>query len=443
MPNRIGVRLECKNEWERRVALIPADVADLVARGVEIWVESFPRRIFTDAEYEQAGAKPVNDVGPCEIVLGIKEMPKEFFRSGGAYMFFSHTIKGQTYNMEMLARLVEQKCTLLDYEAVTDGDGRRLIFFGRHAGIAGMIDTLWTLGRRLEAMGHKTPFLNIRPAHRYPDLDEIKTAMSSVGARISKEQLPAELAPMVIGITGYGNVSRGAQEIFDLLPHVDVAPDELVDFIPANRDLRNRLVKVVYKENDLVQPVDPSKPFHLQEYYDHPERYRSVFDPQLKILSVLVHCIYWDERYPKLADTDQLRKLYADHSNPRLIVVGDITCDVDGSLSCTVRDTEPGDPVYVYDPETRNARSGFEGPGLAVMAVGNLPCELPRDASTSFSHALREYIPAMAAADLASHFEDVRLPDPIRRSVILWNGRFTPQFEYMAKFLAEGLRGNH
>ncbi len=435
MPNRIGIRLESKNEWERRVGLTPPDVAELTARGIEIWVERFQRRFFDDAEYERAGAKLVDDVGPCEIVLGIKEMQKDVFRRGGAYMFFSHTIKGQPYNMDMLARLVERKCTLLDYEAVTDEGGRRLIFFGHHAGLAGMVDTLWTLGRRLEALGHRTPFLDIQPAHHYSDLDEIKIAVSNTGNRISKEGLPGELAPMVIGITGYGNVSQGAQEIFDLLPHVDVAPDELADFVPENRDLRDRIVKVVYREEHLVQPVDASRPFDLQEYYGHPERYRSVFDPHLKLLSVLVHCIYWDERYPKLADTDRLRSLYADSSSPRLIVVGDITCDVDGSLSCTVRDTEPGDPVYIYDPETRETRSGFDGPGLAVMAVGNLPCELPRDASVHFSRSLREYIPALAAADLTSTFETVRLPDPIRRSVILWKGRFTPQFAYMGKFL--------
>jgi alpha-aminoadipic semialdehyde synthase len=115
--------------------------------------------------------------------------------------------------------------------------------------------------------------------------------------------------------------------------------------------------------------------------------------------------------------------------------VGDITCDVDGSLACTVRDTEPGDPVYVYDPVTRAATSGFEGPGLAVMAVGNLPCELPREASETFSEAVAPFIPALAHANLDGDLEKAGLPDPIRRSVVLWRGDFAPEFNYMSEFL--------
>jgi saccharopine dehydrogenase (NAD+, L-lysine-forming) len=117
------------------------------------------------------------------------------------------------------------------------------------------------------------------------------------------------------------------------------------------------------------------------------------------------------------------------------VAVGDITCDVDGSLACTVCDTEPGDPVYVYDPETHRAQRGFEGPGLAVMPVGNLPCELPKGASVSFSGALAPFVPDLARVDLLSRFEDAEIPPPIRRSVILWQGEFTPRFEYMREFL--------
>ena len=120
MLNRIGIRLEDKNEWERRVPLIPRDVAGLTALGIEIWVERFARRAFADRGYEAAGARLIGDARACDIVLGIKEMPKDYFRPDGAYMFFSHTIKGQSYNMEMLATLIERKCTLLDYELVTE-----------------------------------------------------------------------------------------------------------------------------------------------------------------------------------------------------------------------------------------------------------------------------------------------------------------------------------
>jgi alpha-aminoadipic semialdehyde synthase len=435
MANSIGIRLEDKNAWERRTPLTPDAVRQVVSQGVEVHVQRFPRRAFPDADYAAAGATLADDVRDCGLVLGIKEMPKESFRPGGAYFFFSHTIKGQPYNMEMLRTLVERQCSLLDYECVTDDQGRRLIFFGRYAGLAGMIDTFWALGRRLEALGRKTPFSGLKPAHEYPDLAAAKEAVSRVGEQVAERGLPEPLRPLVVGFTGYGHVSRGAQEVFDLLPHIELEASGLGDFMARGDGPGDRLVKVVYREEDLVAPTDPSRPFELQHYYDHGEAYRSRFGPHLEWLTVLVNGIFWAPRYPKLADADQLRTLFSGPEPPRLLVVGDITCDVDGSLACTVRDTEPGDPVYVYDPHTRAATSGFEGPGLAVMAVGNLPCELPREASETFSEALVPFVPALARADLSASLDAAGLPDPIRRSVILWRGDFAPEFRYMSDFL--------
>ena len=435
MTNKIGIRLEDKNVWERRAPLTPDAVRQASSDGVEVHVERFSRRAFSDSAYAEAGASLSDDVRDCELVLGIKEMPKDYFRPGGAYFFFSHTIKGQPYNMEMLRSLVDRGCTLLDYELVRDEKGRRLIFFGRYAGLAGMIDTFWTLGRRLEALGHDTAFRELKPSHEYADLEAAKAAVSRVGERIAAEGLPKILRPMAVGFTGYGHVSRGAQEILDLLPHVEVAPDQLGDFVEGGEAPGGRIAKVVYKEEDLVEPGDPSRPFELQHYYDHGEAYRSRFAPHLRWLTVLVNGIFWAPQYPKLADADQLRALFTGSERPRLLVVGDITCDIDGSLACTVRDTEPGDPVYVYDPATGEAPSGFEGPGLAVMAVGNLPCELPREASETFSEALLPFVPALARADLTEDLETAGLPDPIKRSVILWRGDFAPEFSYMSEFL--------
>jgi alpha-aminoadipic semialdehyde synthase len=337
--------------------------------------------------------------------------------------------------MKMLAAMVEKRCTLIDYELITGEDGSRLIFFGRYAGIAGMIDTFWALGRRLAVMGHQTPFLDIEPTRTYGSLADVKDGVEKVGARIAAEGLPDALSPMIIGFTGYGNVSQGAQEIFDLIPHVEIDPGDLASFVAANKGIENKLVKVVYKEEHLAASSDPAKPFDLQEYYHKPERYRSIFEPNLALLSVIVNGIYWEERYPKFANADSLKKLFTDNREPRLIAVGDITCDVDGSFACTVRDTDLGDPVYVYDPLTRQAPSGFEGPGLSVMAIGNLPAELPREASMTFSTALKPFIPDLADLDLQGGFENAALPQPIREAVILWQGEFTPKYNYMQDFL--------
>ncbi len=435
MSNNIGIRLEDKNKWERRVVLSPNDVAELCADGIEILVERSEQRAFSDASFKDANATLTDDVRPADLVLGVKEMPNAFFRENGAYVFFSHTFKGQPHNMKMLASLVEKKCTVIDYELITDDKGRRLIFFGHFAGLAGMIDTLWTLGRRLTALGRSNPFESLKQTYEYDSLDQAKDAVAKVGKKIEANGLPQSLAPLVVGITGYGNVSKGAQEILDLIPNVDVKPEDLSAFVAQNKQLTNKIAKVEYHEEHLVGPKDPSQPFTLQEYYDHPEHYVSIFEPNLPLLSVLVNGIYWDDKFPKLADGEQLKRLFSGQTKPRLLAVGDVTCDVDGSLGCTVRDTDIGDPSYVYNPLTREAPSGFDGPGVAVMAVGNLPAELPREASQAFSNGLKPFIKKLVSTDFSSSFADAELPDPIRRAVILWRGEFAPEYKYMQDFL--------
>jgi alanine dehydrogenase len=436
MALKLGIRKEDKNVWERRVPLTPHAVEEFRKQGLEIWVERFPRRAYIDEDYENAGATMVDDVTPCDLVLGIKEMPASKFREGGAYMFFSHTIKGQHHNMGMLRTLVEKKCTLLDYEQIKDDQGRRLVFFGRFAGLAGMIDTLWTLGQRLLAQGIDTPFKEITQAHEFPSLQVARETISAVGRHIEEQGLPADLVPMVFGFTGYGNVSQGAQEIFDLLPYVEVQPKDLPEIVAASTGVARKLIKVVYHEEHLAAPNDPAKRFDLLEYYNHPERYHSIFEPHLPLFTVLVNGIYWTEKYPRLATRDQLAALFAPAGKAKLRVVGDVSCDVDGSLACTVMETEPGHPVYVYDPLTANAPMGFKGPGIAVMAVSNLPCELPMEASAFFSSVLHKYIEPLAQMRMDEPFSQCRLPTELKRSVILWRGEFTPAFSYMRDFLA-------
>ena len=422
----IALRREDKNVWERRVALTPEAVARLTAQGVRVGVERFERRVFPDADYEAAGATLVDDGRAADIVLGIKEIPAHWFHRGGAYLFFSHTIKGQWFNMPMLVRMMELGCTLIDYECVTDENGKRLIFFSRHAGLTGMIDTLWTLGRRVRALGHTNPFEALEPAHRYANLAAIKSAVSEVGERIRTEGVPAALRPLVVGFTGGGNVTQGALEVFDLLPHEDVAPDDVEAWIAAQGDTGDRIARVRFELEDLVERTTDGG-FDKTEYYENPGAYRSRFGRSLRHLSALVHGVYWDERYPVFADAGDFRDAVAH----RLLAVGDITCDVGGSLACTVRDTESGDPVFVYDPVTGEAPSGFEGPGVAVMAVGNLPTELPIDASQSFSDALEPFMVQLANTDFDAPFDEASLPDPIRRATILWHGDLTPAFSYL------------
>ena len=436
MTSLIGIRREDKSEWERRVPVTPQDASELQrVHGIQVVVQSSPTRAFTDDEFAQAGITTQDDLSSCPVIFGIKEMPKEQFEPDKAYVFFAHVIKGQPYNMPMLRRLLELGCTLIDYERVVDEKNRRLIFFGWHAGVAGMIDTLWTLGQRLSWEGIANPFAILRQTHAYTDLEEAKAALELVRARIETEGLPDELAPLTVGMAGYGNVSRGAQEILDLLPTIDVEPEELGAIATSTDFSRHHIYKAVFKEWHMVEPAAAGQAFELQDYYDHPEKYRGVFEQYVPNLDVLVNAIYWTERYPRLVTKAYLEELYGGTASPRLRVIGDISCDVEGAIECTVKSTEPGTPVYVYNPVTGGASDGHEGMGIAIMAVDILPAELPREASTDFSHVLTPFIPAMARSDLSAPFEDCDLPPEIKRAVIAYQGQLTPDYRYIQEYL--------
>jgi len=434
MAHRIGLRREDKNVWERRVALTPDAVERLREKGIEIEVERFDRRCFEDELYENARAVLTDDPRACGIVIGIKEIPLGWFREGGAYLFFSHTIKGQSFNMPLLREMMDKGCTLMDYECVTNDKGLRIIFFSRHAGRVGMVDSLWTLGQRLKAMGHDNPLEDLEPAHKYRDLDAVKAEITRVGEAIQAEGMPVEAAPVVIALTGGGNVAAGAREVFDLLPHEDVAPEDLEDWLAKNQDTTDRIALVHLLPDHFVTPNDSSKTFDFDHYVANPEEYRADFTKWLPRITMLIHGVYWDDRYPVLATREDFAALYDDGA-PKLLAIGDITCDIDGSIKSTVRDTEPGDPVYMYDPRQDETPFGFEGDGIAIMAVGNLPTELPIEASQTFSEALEPFIPAMAGANLEGTLEESGLPPEIARAVILWRGKLTPAFAHLSEFV--------
>ena len=435
MKNIIGIRYEDKYVMERRVPLVPSHVQKLIRDdGLAIFVETSAKRVFADEEYEEAGAVVVDDLTNCQVIFGVKEIPVEHLQPGKTYVFFSHVIKGQPHNMPMLRKLIELKCNLIDYERIVDELGKRLIFFGRYAGLAGMINSLWSLGQRLEESGVITPFLDIAQTHNYHSLGEARKVVSKVGQKIIEKGLPVGLKPLVIGFTGYGNVSQGAQEIASLLPIKEILPDELMSLHKHAHLPDNIVYKVVFREENLVEPVDPGAQFDLGDYYTHPQKYRSKFEQYLPYLTVLVNCIYWDPRYPKLLTKDFTELLFTD-GNPKLTVVGDITCDPDGSVEITHKGTEIENPVFVYNPVTRKPSDGFKGEGLLVMAVDILPSELPRDASRFFSEILYPYIAPIANADFSRPFPELALPGPIRKALILHNGEFTEDYKYLNKHI--------
>jgi alpha-aminoadipic semialdehyde synthase len=433
---RIGLRREDKHPFEARVPLIPVDVRRLVdAEGLDVVVEESSQRAIPDTDFAAAGARIAPDLTDCPVIFGVKEIPVDRIEPGKTYVVFAHVIKGQRHNMPLLQRLMDGGCQLIDYERITDADGRRLVFFGRHAGLAGMIDTLWAYGRRMERRAIETPFRHVHQAKDYPSVAGAKTAIAQVGEAIRSHGLPPGVPPLICGIAGYGNVSRGAQEIIDLLPIETILPEDIASVGTRDDGGTKRIYKVVFHEKHLVTPKNPGAAFDLDEYYRHPERYQSQFAHYLPHLGMLVNCIYWDSRYPRLVTRAAVQALYREDPSPRLQVIGDITCDVRGSIECNLRATEPDNPVYVYDVDRDAAIDGVEGNGPVIMAVDFLPAELPMDASQDFSRVLSPFVPAIARADYTVPFAACQLPPEIRRATVVYQGKLTEDYEYLASSL--------
>ncbi len=437
MSSVIGIRHEDKYKMERRTPITPMHVEKLKKEhNLEFIVQSSSKRVFTDIEYKNAGALVEPDLKKCDVIFGVKEISEKDIEKDKTYVFFSHVIKGQPYNMPMLKKMMEMGCNLIDYEVITDEQGKRLIFFGKYAGLAGMINSLWSAGQRLKQLGVKdNPFAELKQSCEYDSLADAKNHISHVGSIIAEKGLPKELLPFTIGFTGYGNVSVGAQEIANLLPSMEISSGELLKLKEKGNYASNVIYKVVFKEEHISKLKAGSKEeFDLQDYYNNPDKYENDFEQYIPHLSILMNCMYWDANYPRIFTKEFARKLY-ENGNPKTIVIGDVTCDPDGSIEFTHKGTAIEDPVFVYDPISGKPTMGFQGNGFLVMAVDILPSELPRDSSVTFSEALYNMVEPIANADFNLPLAELKIPSQIKRALILKNGKLTPDYEYISEYL--------
>jgi len=429
MKRIIGIRREDKNIWERRVPLIPEHVKKLKEEfGIETIIQPFERRAFADNEYTEAGATVKEDLSEAPTIFAVKEIPIPLLQQDKTYIFFSHTIKGQPYNMPLLKKIMELNATLIDYEMITNDKGKRLVFFGKYAGLAGMIDALHGYGVRLKNLGYITPLLKIKPAYEYHSVEEAKEEIAKVGKEIKENGMPVEKAPFVFGFMGYGNVSTGAQEIFDVLPHITIMPDDLKNL---NDKENNIFYKVVFKEEHMVTPKNENDKFELADYFSHPEKYKSKFEEYIPYVSLLVNAIYWTEASPRFLT----KEYFKSRTEYKLDVVCDITCDINGAVEFTVKSTPSDNPAYVYNPKDDSITDGFAGEGILDIAVDNLPTELPRNSSIEFSTALHPFVPGIVNADKTKPFTEAGFPPEIERAVIVYNGKLTEKFNYLTKHL--------
>ncbi len=435
----IGIRREDKNEWERRVPLVPNDLKELKEKfGIDAVVQPSTIRFFTDQDYCEAGIEVNEDISKANTIFAVKEIPKELFLEGKTYMFFAHVIKGQHHNMPMLKRMMELKCNLIDYERVVNERDQRLIFFGRFAGLAGILETMHAFGIKLKLQGHETLFEQIKQPYEYGILENAQEGLRRISEDLRVIGFPKEVAPIVVGFTGYGHVSQGAQELFDCMPHISISPDELIRNYDRFKNDNKHLYKVVFKEEDIVRRK--SGKFDLQEYYEHPELYESKFEEYLPFLTILVNCIYWTEKYPRLVTKEYFKKSIEQNKKNNLQLIGDISCDINGSIEMTYKVTKPDVPTFTYFTDSELFKDDVHKDGITVMAVDNLPCELPRRASMEFSGVLKNYVYEIASADFNKSFEELKLSYPIKKALILHKGELTEEYKYLQQFLNAELK---
>lgn len=442
--NRVlGILREEFGVWERRAPLSPDQVGMLIKEnpGTKVLVQPCTRRIFSDAEYAAAGAQITNDVNPASLLIGVKAVPIKNLIPEKSYIFFSHTIKAQPAGMPLLDEILHRKIRLFDYECITrDGrdDTPRLVAFGTYAGYAGMVDGLQGLGLRLLSEGFSTPFLHIPNTYIHPTQAKVEESLRLAGELITKNGLPQSLAPIVVAITGNGNVARGAREVFEQLPHEYVEAHELPSLradVLSGKRAANKLYGVRVTAKDMVRlRANPSAPFDKVHYYRHPQEYEPVFHSQvLPYVTMLANGIYWDARFPRLVTNQQLRDLRAT-GNKTLRVVADISCDIDGSVECLSRPTTIEKPYYTFLPEQNKTEDGLSAEGVMVLGVDNLPTELPRDASAYFGKRLLPLIPHLLNTRGSASQEDLAdLPAELQRACIASHGDLMPKWRYISR----------
>jgi len=426
----VGVLAESKNIWERRAPLTPQDVKWLVQRKIKVEVMTSPLRIFRDSDYKRAGAKVVSCFKHAKLLVGVKEPSPSSFRRKSVYLVFSHTAKGQSTNRLLVKAALKQHITLIDYEHILDTHGQRLVYFGRFAGICGMIDSLHYLGKRYQALGIKTPLLYIRRSLDYETFKKAKRHLSLVARQIRRRGFPHQVAPFVVGITGHGNVSKGVQEVLKIFHPLEIHPRDMMCFIRHQRKFNKQIYKIIFHREEKFRSKK-KKGFYFEDYLANPKQFESNLDQYLPHINLLMNTSYWDKRYPKLVSEKMIRRMVRKGKESRLRFIGDLSCDVSGTIEITKKTTTPGKPVFLYNPSTGRVQDGYEGKGLSVLAVDNLPCEFPQDSSEEFSELIRDYVYQLAAHGATDVTEHVALPREIRNAVITQGGRFTKTFRYM------------
>lgn len=397
---RIGLIREGKVPLDRRVPLAPLSARYINQNftNVEVVCQSSHHRAYSDQEYLELGVKVVKDLSDCDVLFGVKEVPVSELVPNKCYFFFSHTIKAQEYNRHLLRTILDKKITLVDYECLTNSSGTRLLAFGRYAGIVGAYNSIWAYGQRYK-------LFDIRRAHDCFDLQQLQ-----------EEYAKVKLPPIKVALTGGGRVGKGAMEVLNGLGIRQVTAAQFIDQNypgPVYTQLNSRDYHV--NKNGTL--------FNRREFFADPENYQSSFKQFANHADILIAGAYWDPRAPVLFTPQDV--LQPDF---KIKVIGDITCDIEGSIPATKKASTIDNPLYDYNPSEDKVEDLFtDEANLTVMSIDNLPGELPRDASLDFGEDLiRNVLPHLIESDNQQG---------ISRATITNQGVLTDRFSYLQDFV--------
>ena len=397
---KIGIVKETKNPPDKRVPLSPENCEELKATfpTIELVVQSSDIRAFKDSEYTDLGIDIVSDVSDCDVLLGVKEVKKDRLLANKTYFFFSHTIKEQPYNRDLLNFMLKKNIKMVDYETLTYPKDGRVLGFGRYAGIVGAFNAFL-------AFGVKSGDYSLKPANECHDYKELKEELKKV-------KLPNDYK---IIISGDGRVGKGAEEVLHTAGIYEVSP---TDFLTSTRDepIYTQLsVKEYNKRKD-------GAAFTKGDLYTNPELFESDFKRFSDIGNMYIACHYWDADAPFIFSREDAKS-----PDFKLKIVADISCDIDGPVASTIRPSTIDKPLYGYDPQTESEVDFMTKNAIGVMAVDNLPCELPRDASEDFGNELiTKVLPSLINEDSDTIIE---------RATICENGKLTSYFSYLQDYV--------
>ncbi len=396
---KFGIIKERKTPPDRRVVFAPNELAKLKQQFHEaiVEVESSDIRIFSDVQYKSMGITVTDDVSDCDVLFGVKEVPVENLIPNKAYFFFSHTIKKQPYNRKLLKAILEKNIELYDHETIVDAENRRLIGFGKYAGMVGVYNGIRAFGIKFELF-------------KLPKAETL-AGKEALIAQLKRITLP----PLKFVVTGTGKVGSGVKEILDAIKVKEVTVDNY---------LTKKYSQSVYVQLDVLEyntRID-GQVLDFNDFTSHPEAYVSDFEKFTKVSDIYYAGHFYDNAAPMILTQEMLNA-----SDCKLRVVADISCDVNGPIACTLRSSTIEEPIYGYFPLENKEVDVFHPAAIVVMAVDNLPCEMPKDASEGFGEQFMEHvIPAFFNGDKDGI---------LQRAKITENGKLTPRFSYLQDYV--------